>query len=107
MIAIEKFKSQIDRACRQCAVKRLGLFGSALTDDFSPDSDIDVLVIFDADENIDLFTEYFELKDRLEEIFKRQVDLVVDKHFRNPLFQEIVDRTRTVIYERTDQEMPD
>ena len=102
MIAIEKFKSDIERLCRQSAVKRLGLFGSALTDVFSLDSDIDVLVVFDADKDIDLFTEYFDLKDRLEEIFKRQVDLVVDKHFRNPLFQEIVDRTRIVIYERTD-----
>lgn len=107
MIAIEKFKSDIDRVCRQLAVKRLGLFGSALTDDFSPDSDIDVLVIFDTDEGVDLFAEYFELKERLEEIFKRQVDLVVDKHFRNPLFREIVDRTRTVIYERPNQEKPD
>ena len=54
----------------------------------------------DIDENIDFFDKYFELKEQLEEIFKRDVDLVVDKKFKNPVFRESVDRTRTVIYER-------
>ena len=100
MIDIEKVKPEIDRICRRLPVKRLGLFGSALTKHFSQSSDIDVLVIFDSGEDIDLFDKYFELKERLEEIFKRDVDLVVDKKFKNPVFRESVDRTRTVIYER-------
>ena len=107
MIAIEKAKPQIEKVCRQLAVKRLGLFGSVLTGDFAPGSDIDVLVTFEPEKDIDLFAEYFELKERLEEIFKRRVDLVVDKHFRNPVFRETVNRTRTVIYERPGQKKPD
>jgi len=81
-------------------VKRLGLFGSVLSQNFSRSSDIDVLVIFDTSENIDLFNKYFELKEQLEEVFERDIDLVVDKKFKNPIFRESVDRTRTVIYER-------
>jgi uncharacterized protein len=100
MIDIEKVKPEIDRICRRLPVKRLGIFGSALTKHFSQSSDIDVLVIFDSGEDIDLFDKYFELKERLEEIFKRNVDLVVDKKFKNPVFRKSVDRTRTVIYER-------
>jgi uncharacterized protein len=100
MIDIEKVKPEIDRICRKLPVKRLGIFGSALTRNFSQSSDIDVLVIFDSGEDIDFFDKYFELKEQLEEIFKRNVDLVVDKKFKNPVFRKSVDRTRTVIYER-------
>ena len=63
-------------------------------------SDVDVLVVFDSNENIDLFDIYFELKEQLEKVFGRQVDLVVDKPFRNSVFRESVEKTRTVIYER-------
>ena len=100
MIDIEKIKPEIERVCRRLPVKRLGIFGSALSRDFSQTSDVDVLVIFDSGENVDLFEKYFELKERLEEIFKREVDLVIDRAFRNPIFRETVDKTRTIIYER-------
>jgi len=100
MIDIERIKPEIERVCRSLPVKRLGLFGSALTQEFSETSDVDVLVIFDSDENIDLFDKYFDLKERLKEIFKREVDLVVDKKFRNPVLRASIDNTRVVIYER-------
>jgi len=100
MIDLEKIKPEVERVCRILPVKRLGLFGSVLTRSFAPDSDIDILVVFDADESVDLFDKYFELKERLESIFEREVDLVVDKPFKNPVFRESVEKTRTVIYER-------
>ncbi len=100
MIDIEKIKPEIERVCRRLPVKRLGLFGSALSRNFSQSSDVDVLVVFDSGEDIDLFDKYFELKEQLEEIFRREVDLVVDKEFKNPVLRESIDRTRTVIYER-------
>jgi len=52
MIDIEKIKPEIERVCRRLPVKRLGLFGSALSQNFSQGSDVDVLVIFDSGENI-------------------------------------------------------
>lgn len=81
-------------------VRRLGLFGSALSRNFSQNSDVDVLVIFDSGEDIDLFDKYFDLKEQLEKVFNRDVDLVVDGNFKNPVFRDIVNRTRTIIYER-------
>lgn len=100
MIDLEKIKPEIERICRSLPVKRLGLFGSALAIGFSESSDIDVLVLFDSREDVDLFDKYFELKERLEGIFGREVDLLVDKEFRNPVLRESIDRTRTVIYEQ-------
>ena len=100
MLDLLKFKPEIERICMALPVKRLGIFGSVLTEAFGPDSDIDVLVTFDASENVDLFEKYFELKEELESIFGREVDLTVDKQFKNPLFKAAVEKTRTVIYER-------
>ena len=100
MIDIEKVKPEIERICSRLPVKRLGLFGSAMGQNFSKSSDVDVLVIFDSVEDVDLFDKYFELKEQLEDVFKRDVDLVVDRKFRNPIFGDIVNKTRTIIYER-------
>ena len=100
MINIEQIKPEIAKICGALPVKRLGLFGSALSEHFSPKSDVDVLVVFDSGEDVDLFDKYFELKESLEQLFKREVDLVVDRDFRNPVLRESINRTRTVIYER-------
>lgn len=100
MIDIEKIKPEIERLCRRLPIKRLGLFGSSLSRKFSENSDIDVLVVFDSGKNTDLFDKYFELKERLEKIFERDVDLLVDKKFRNPVLRESIEKTRTIIYER-------
>ena len=100
MIDIERIKPRIQQLCRRLPVKRLGLFGSVVRADFSGASDVDVLVIFDSGENADLFDAYFALKEQLEEIFQRQVDLLVDREFRNPVLKESIDRTRVIIYER-------
>jgi len=100
MIDVEKIKPEIEKICRRLPVKRLGLFGSVLNQNFSQSSDIDVLVIFDSDESVDLFDKYFELKEQLEKIFEREIDLVVDRKFRNPVLRESIDKSRTIIYER-------
>jgi len=100
MIDLSKLKPEIERLCKVMPIKRLGLFGSVLTENFAPGSDVDVLVVFDSDKKIDLFDKYFELKEQLERIFGRPVDLIVDKPFRNPIFRKSVEKTRTVIYER-------
>jgi predicted nucleotidyltransferase len=100
MLDFEKLKPEIERVCRAMPVKRLGIFGSALTKDFGTQSDVDILVVFEADERVDLFEKYFQLKEHLEEVFGREVDLTVDRPFRNPIFRDAVERTRTIIYER-------
>lgn len=56
--------------------RHMGLFGSAARDELRPDSDIDVLVEFDGSATYD---GYFSLKDHLEQLLGRPVDLVTSK----------------------------
>jgi predicted nucleotidyltransferase len=66
---------QVAEFCRRNHIRWLAVFGSALRDDFGPDSDVDVLVEFDPDAKLGLA--FFGLPDELSPIFSgRQVDIV-------------------------------
>jgi len=100
MIDLNNYRQKITSLCSQLPVRQLWLFGSVLTDKFAPNSDIDVLVAIDDNEDIDRFDVYFKLKESLEEIFHRTIDLVINKKFKNPVFRESLASTRKIIYER-------
>jgi len=61
--------------CRRWKITELALFGSALREDFNPESDIDVLVTFERDAHWTLF-DMVDMREELKEIFGRNVDLV-------------------------------
>jgi uncharacterized protein len=92
---IEKVKA----LCLRYNVKSLYAFGSVCTEEFNEDSDIDLLISFDAMDYGDYADAYFELVEKLENIFKRPVDLVTDRSLGNPYFIESIHRTKTPIYE--------
>ena len=60
--------------CERWQVTELALFGSVLRDDFSPESDIDVLVTFDAAARHTLF-DMVRMEEELKALFERDVDL--------------------------------
>jgi predicted nucleotidyltransferase len=66
-------KDQIARFCRNHRIRRLALFGSVLRDDFSAESDVDVLVDFEAGENPGW--NLFIMQEELSEVLGRRVDL--------------------------------
>ena len=79
-------REAIGRACRAHDVRRLRLFGSAASDRFRPEhSDVDILVDFTPG-TPDPFDAYFGLKEDLERILGRKVDLVMAEAMRNPHF---------------------
>ncbi len=68
-------KGQIADFCRRHHIVRLAIFGSALRDDFGPDSDIDVLVDFEPG-HVPGFFRLFDLEEELSALFDgRKVDL--------------------------------
>ena len=97
MLNVEISRTEIDELCRCLGVRRLDIFGSAATAELRPGSDVDVLVRFDREQG-HLFNRYFELKERLEEMFGRPVDLVVEDALKNPYFIQAVERTRENVY---------
>jgi len=81
------------------------LFGSVLTDQFNDSSDIDLLIQFDQVELLEYFDNYMDLKEKLEKMFNRQVDLVENQAVRNPIFRKVLDREKRLLYERKGAEM--
>jgi predicted nucleotidyltransferase len=62
--------------CDRWSIIEFALFGSVLRNDFRDDSDIDVLVTF-APESKRGLTETIQMRDELQIIFDRKVDLIV------------------------------
>lgn len=96
---IEAKQLEIEELCRELSVRRLDLFGSALGDSFDTTaSDVDVLVEFDDLPEFDYFETFFGLKEGLERILGRPVDVVSVTSIRNPYFKRRVLDTRELLY---------
>ena len=83
-------KDKIADFCRRNHIRKLALFGSVLRDDFSPDSDIDVLVEFEEGHVPGLA--FFAMERELSEILGHKVDLntpqFLSRYFRNRILAE-------------------
>jgi uncharacterized protein len=91
-------RDEISSLCRRFGVRRLVLFGSAVSGRFDADrSDVDFLVEFDPDLPSH-FEAYFGLKEALEGLFGRPVDLVEPPALENPFFAASVERTGQELY---------
>jgi uncharacterized protein len=83
--------------CRKWRVQELALFGSVLREDFSPDSDVDVLVTFDREAPWSLW-DVITMREELERMLGRKVDLVEKDAIRNPFRCREILRTHQVIH---------
>jgi len=92
---------QIKRLCEINKVISLFAFGSVTTDKFSPDSGIDLVVEIDDNDPVYYTDKYFNIKFQLEEILKRQIDLLEQKAIRNRFLKSEIDRTKVQIYGRS------
>jgi len=61
--------------CRRWKIRELALFGSALRDDFRPDSDLDLLVTFAPEADWGLF-DHVKMEQELQALLGRTVDLI-------------------------------
>ncbi len=97
---VQLHQATLHDLCRKFCVRRLELFGSAVTDHFDPvASDFDFLVEFELNSPLGPFHQYFDLLLAMEELFGRPVDLVEASAIRNPYFRQAVERgPRTLLY---------
>ena len=95
---IEKNKEALITLCKKYDVKTMYVFGSAATDTLNKNSDIDILITF-KDIPIHTYTDnYFELHDKLEELFNRNVDLITENSLSNPYLINSIDKTKQLLY---------
>lgn len=95
---IEGIEKELRRLCEQYDVKTMYLFGSATTENFNDSSDIDILISF-KDLSFEQYTDnYFELHEKLQELFGRKVDLLTEKSLSNPYFIKSVEETKQLLY---------
>ena len=98
---IDKYREQVAILCQRTSARQLDAFGSAVRDDFdSETSDLDFLVEFDPLPPAQYADAYFTLKEGLEALFDRSVDLVTLSSLVNPYFRDRIAAERRTVYAR-------
>ena len=90
-------KKEITAFCQRWKVVEFALFGSVLRDDFTPESDVDVLVTFALGAQVSLF-DMAQMQIELQMLFERPVDILEKEALRNPYRKREILGTAQVVY---------
>jgi predicted nucleotidyltransferase len=86
---VEVDRRKLEQLCRRHHVRRLSLFGSVLREDFGPESDIDVLVEFEAGHTPGL--SFIQIERELSALFGgRAVDLVTPRFLNHRIRDRVL-----------------
>jgi predicted nucleotidyltransferase len=97
---LQEHQEELVKICSSLSIKSLYLFGSALEETFSDESDIDFIFSFeDALSVVDYTKNYFVFKERLENLLGRDVDLIAEHTISNPFFMESIAQRKRLVYE--------
>ena len=83
--------------CEKYHVSELSVFGSSIRDDFTLNSDVDILVSFNKNSDVSLF-DIMELENEFSQLLKREVDIVEKESLRNVIRKNKILSTREIIY---------
>lgn len=96
---VEQRIVELGELCRRFHVRRLDLFGSIARGDFDAQrSDLDFLVEFEDDPKMPALDAYFGLKEALEALLGRSVDLVMPGAVKNPYLKTSIEESRETVY---------
>jgi predicted nucleotidyltransferase len=93
-------QSALAAFCQRWSIREVALFGSALREDFNPQSDVDVLVTFNSEADWGLF-EHAKMRQELSELLGRDVDLLTRRaveHSGNWKRRKEILETARVVY---------
>ncbi|MBF0119588.1 MAG: nucleotidyltransferase domain-containing protein [Desulfobacterales bacterium] len=96
---LENNLDKISKYCKDYEVEKLYAFGSITTDNFSDNSDIDLLIKFKKIPYEKYADNYFILHEIFENFFNRKVDLLTENSLLNPYFIKKINQTKIVLYE--------
>ncbi|MBI2435724.1 MAG: nucleotidyltransferase domain-containing protein [Candidatus Hydrogenedentes bacterium] len=91
---------ELQAIAKRYGVAKLELFGSATSEAFDKEtSDIDILVEFFPEADLGPWlSKFFQLKDELESLFGRPVDLLETQAIQNPWLRREIEKQRVVLY---------
>ena len=84
--------------CDKYHVKSLFAFGSVTRDELKPNSDIDLVVDIDSNDPLSYSDDYFGLKFQLEQLLKRQVDLLELRAIKNQYLRQNIENSKVLVY---------
>lgn len=91
---------QINNLCKSHQVEALYLFGSAAKGLSKKSSDLDFLVRFsDSIDLLDYADNYFDLLDKLQKLFNRDIDLVSEHSLKNPVLIQEINKSKVLLLE--------
>jgi uncharacterized protein len=96
---IERNRDKLKEICIKNHVAELYIFGSALTTEFSDQSDLDFAYILKENLSpIEYGDAFFGLLEDLERLFGRKIDLVSYRVIKNPIFKQELDKTKKSLF---------
>ena len=98
MFNVKPFEQDLTQLCQRFGVKELALFGSALREDFSANSDLDFAVVFAPDAPALYAERYFGFIEGLEALFGRAVDVVSLDAVENPYLRASIETSKETLY---------
>jgi len=96
---LDRYLKEINGLCKEHKVKTLYVFGSVLTGNFGPDSDLDFLVDINSSDPLEYAENYFDLKFKLQDLFKKPIDLLEQKGIKNSHLIRNIDNSKMILYE--------
>jgi hypothetical protein len=91
--------NQIRQLFKFHKIERAYIFGSSVTENFNENSDLDFLVKFQTGlDPLEKGELWWNLHDKLREIFKREIDIVTESSLKNPYFIQELEETKVLIY---------
>src|SRR5258708_30971639 len=91
--------------CKTHQVKYLYAFGSSITDHYTTDSDIDLVVEVDEPDPLNRGELLLSLWNGLEGLFNKRVDLLTFESIKNPYLKESIEQTKKLIYNGSKEEI--
>lgn len=96
MFDFEQYQDRISSICKKYHVRNLTAFGSAVTEQFHEQSDIDFLIELDGAQ--DGLKRYMNVKFELELLLSRSVDLVMPRAIKNKRIREYIFSNTRMLY---------
>jgi len=95
---LNQHHNAITQLCFSNKVKTLFAFGSVVTNNFTAERDIDLIVDMDEMDSFSYSDKYFNLIFQLETLLNRNIDLLEEKALRNQALKQQIDHTKVTIY---------